>query len=95
MSIPEYIKMAKLLLVMVGGSVEDECTFSSITFIQSDYRSSLQPGHLDDCLRMFCSKGMYKLASFPIGRVYDVWTAQKIRRSLGIAAITWVLNDVL
>lgn len=79
-AISEFVKYAKLVLVMVAGSVEDERTFSSMSYIQSDQRSSLQPPHLDACLRMYCTKSLYTLGNFPIGRAFDIWYQQKVRR---------------
>lgn len=81
-AISEYVKYAKLVLVMVGSSVEDERTFSSMAFIQSDNRSSFKAPHLDACLRMYCTKNLYTLGDFPVDRVYDVWAAAKARRLL-------------
>jgi hypothetical protein len=38
---PEYMKLAKIMVVHVLGSVQDECCFSLLTFLKSKLRNVL------------------------------------------------------
>ncbi len=64
--------MAKLLLVIVPGSVEDERAFSTWGFIHNDWRNRLKPGHLNDCMRMFLQK-WWDVDTFPYEAALDAW----------------------
>ncbi len=48
----EYMKVVKITMVMVLGSVEDERTFSNLTFMKSKFYNQLTT-HLDLCVYMF------------------------------------------
>jgi hypothetical protein len=44
----EYLKLVKMAIVHVLGSVEDECCFSTLTFLNSKLHVILHP-HLPSC----------------------------------------------
>jgi hypothetical protein len=48
----EYIKVVEIIMVQVLGSIEDERTFSNLTFMKSKLTNRLTT-HLDLCVRMF------------------------------------------
>ncbi len=48
----ELFKLVELIIVMVLGSVEDERTFSTLTFMKSKLRNQLTT-HLDLVVRMY------------------------------------------
>ena len=60
----EYHKGANLALTMIGGSVEEERTFSGMNFLKSKLRNRLD-GHLDMCMRFFCQDFLHN-AVFPL-----------------------------
>jgi hypothetical protein len=74
----EFAKAAQLALTMVGGSVEEERTFSGMTFLKSNTRNRLD-GHLDLAMRMF-SQDFYTVENFPYHKAFKVWQAEKQRR---------------
>ena len=54
-AIPQFFKLAKIVLVMVSGSVEDERGFSASSFVKSDDRNRLDV-HVELCMRMKLQK---------------------------------------
>jgi hypothetical protein len=76
---PEFVK-ARIALVLVGGSVEDERTFSTVNFILSELRSKLGEDNLNHLMAIYMAKRRYTLATFPIRRAYDAWRAARARR---------------
>jgi hypothetical protein len=72
--ISEYVKLAQIGLVMVGGSVMNEQVFSTLTIINNDLRSCLvEEDHLNVCLRLFCTKSYYSIKGFPFARAFSAW----------------------
>ena len=69
-SISEFLKLAKVLLVLTPSSVEDEQTFSSGGVVQNDQRNKMLPGHLNDCMRMFKQKWC-NVDTFPYEKAQD------------------------
>jgi hypothetical protein len=59
----EYMKVANIAVTTVLGSIEDECTFSTLKIMKSKLRNRLG-GHLDTTMRMF-SQGFYNQDIFP------------------------------
>ena len=64
---PEWVKLAKLTITLIPGSVEDERTFSGLNFIHSDLRSRLVNPHLSNALRLFL-QSKWSVDEFP----YDI-----------------------
>jgi hypothetical protein len=58
-SFPEYIKLAKIALTTVGGSVEEERTFSALNLMKSLTRNRLQENHLNCTLRAMTMRGLF------------------------------------
>ena len=54
------------------GSVEDECVFSSVSFLKTKLRNSLDP-HLGVVVGMY-SQNIYTLQNFLYDSVFDSWT---------------------
>ncbi|KAH7287328.1 hypothetical protein KP509_32G050200 [Ceratopteris richardii] len=77
-SMLEYFKVGNLCFTMILGSVEDECLWSSLTFIRNATRNRLNK-NLDTCIRLFVSKS--DLETFPFKEVYAIWKSQSQRRS--------------
>ena len=48
----EYFKVAEIAIATVLGSVEDERTFSMLSFMKSKLRNRLG-GHMDTCVKLF------------------------------------------
>ena len=65
---PEYVKVVQISLVLVGGGVEDERTFSTLTFVKNNLRSCLGEPHLNVCLRLLCSRDDYTAERLCTGR---------------------------
>lgn len=75
---PEWFKLAKMALVMVAGSAEDERNFSGLKFVQSDLRCRLSNPHLTDALRLYLSSA-YNVHTFPYDQALEIWLAAKGR----------------
>ena len=60
----EYIKVAEIVVAAVLGSVEDERTFSTLSFMKSKLRNRLG-GHMDTCVNLF-SQSFFTLETFPV-----------------------------
>lgn len=69
--ISEFVKLAKIAVVMVGGSVEDERNFSVMNFVKIKLRNSLDD-HLELCMRLK-SQSMFTLATFPFVQAMRLW----------------------
>lgn len=82
---PEYAKLAQLVLVMVGGSVENERTFSTLTHVKNDLRNRLEVDHLNICLRLFSTSSMYTYSTFPYARAFQAWSSICQRRAVNSA----------
>jgi hypothetical protein len=67
----EFAKLAELVLVMVPGSVEEERTFSTMSFIKSKLRNRLDE-HLRPAVQLF-SQRMFDLDSFPYDEALNIW----------------------
>ena len=76
-SIPEFIRLAQLVMVIATGSVEDERTFSDMNFIKNDLRSRLDEPHLNVCMRLFACYWMHTLANFPYLMAYTCFSHEK------------------
>ena len=48
----EFIKLVEIAITATLGSIEDECTFSTLGFMKSKIRNCLG-GHLDTYVKMF------------------------------------------
>ena len=82
---PEYLKLAEIALVHVIGSVEDECVFSSVSFLKTKLRNPLDP-HLGLVVGMYSQK-IYTLQNFPYDAVFDSWTnAAPVNGRYGLTA---------
>jgi hypothetical protein len=54
-SFPEFLKLAKIVMVHALEYVEDECCFSSVSFFKTELRNCLNP-HLQSTLAMYAHK---------------------------------------
>jgi hypothetical protein len=81
---PEFIKLAEITLVLIGGLVEDERTFSIVKWVKNPQRNRLQGDHLDVCVRVY-SQMWFDLKTFPYEKALDSWHALKAR--LGVTKI--------
>jgi hypothetical protein len=77
--ISEFFKIAELAIVSVIGSVEDERTFSNLTFIKSKLRNKLT-SNLETVMRLYGQK-IFSIEDFPYQDVIDNWL-EKERRGL-------------
>jgi hypothetical protein len=73
----EFLKIAKVVAVTVMGSVEDECTFSTLSYMKSKVRNNLDD-HLDLVVRMF-GQSFYDLKTFPMQDAISKWKDVKTR----------------
>ena len=69
--ITEFTKLAKMGIVMVGGSVEDERTFSVMNCVKTRLRNRLDD-HLELCVR-FSSQKLFTLSTFPLEAAVKLW----------------------
>lgn len=67
----EFIKLAEIAVTHVIGSVEDERTFSSLSFLKSKLRATLVE-NLEVAVGMYSQK-VFTLESFPYQRVFEEW----------------------
>ncbi len=68
---PVYVKLAKLVMVQVVGSVEDERCFSIMAFMKSKLHNRLTT-HLPLVVRMF-AQWFYIIHNFPYKECIDQW----------------------
>ena len=64
MLFPEYIKLVQIALIHVLGLMEDERTFSLVTFCDNKLRNKLDRDHLGLVVGMH-NQNMFNLMSFP------------------------------
>ena len=81
-SFPEYIKLAKIALTMVGVSVEEEMTFSAMNLIKSLTRNRLQENHLNCTVRAMTMRGLFPPKTFSFQEAFDHWSEKCRRRKL-------------
>ena len=67
----EYMKVVELAVVTVLGSVEDERTFSTLSFMKNKLRNRLST-HLPLVVGMH-AQDFYSLDDFPYDAAYDEW----------------------
>ena len=67
----EYMKIVELAVVTVLGSVEDERTFSTLSFMKNRLRNRLST-HLPLVVGMH-AQDFYGLSDFPYDAAYDEW----------------------
>jgi hypothetical protein len=79
-SIPEFCKGSKIAVVTVVTSVEDERTFSTLSWMKSKVRNRLNV-HLDCTLRLF-SQPWYSVSTFPYMDAVDHWKSICDRRGV-------------
>ena len=68
---PTFLKLAHIAVAMVLGSVEDERIFSSLAFLKSNIRNSLD-SHLGVVVGLYSQK-MFDIDTFPFDEAYDLW----------------------
>ncbi len=71
----KIFKLVELVIVMVLGSVEDDRTISTLTFMKSKLRSQLTT-HLDLVVRMY-AQDFFTLQSFPFYTIITEWNEEK------------------
>jgi hypothetical protein len=67
----EYIKLAEIAVVLVLGSVEDERTFSTLSFMKDKLRNRLQT-HLPLVVSMH-NQSFFDINTFPYEEAYSEW----------------------
>jgi hypothetical protein len=70
-SLSEYVKVAKIAIVIVLGSVQDERTFSTLTFMKNKLRNRLTT-NLAMVVGMK-SQSFFTLNDFPYDAAYESW----------------------
>jgi hypothetical protein len=76
----DFIKVAKLIVVQIMGFVEDERTFSALTFMKTRLWNKLCE-HLDLVVRM-CAQPFYTIDSFHYNDAIIDYTNEKARTGL-------------
>lgn len=76
MKLLEFIKVVEVAHVQVLGNVEDERTYSSLSFLKSMLQNRLTT-HLDFLVRMF-SQGIYTLNTFAYQIAISHWKAHMV-----------------
>ena len=72
-SLSEFLKVAELGIVMVMGSVQDERTFSTVSFMKTKVRNRLTT-HLPIVVGMK-TQNFFNINSFPYDAAYERWRA--------------------
>jgi hypothetical protein len=70
-SLSEFMKVAELGITMVLGSVQDERTFSTMSFLKTKVRNRLTT-HLPLVVSMKC-QNFYTIQNFPYDVAYESW----------------------
>jgi hypothetical protein len=70
-SLSEYLKVAEIAIVMVLGSVQDERTFSTVSFMKTKLRNRLTTNL--PMVVAFKSQKFYTLDTFPYDATYESW----------------------
>jgi hypothetical protein len=73
----EFMKLARVLMTVVGTSVSDERAFSAMTFVKNSLRSSLEE-HLEACVRVK-EQTLFDLTTFPHTEVLETWRQASVR----------------
>ncbi len=76
----EYFKLIELAIVVILGSVENERTFSTITFMMSKLKNRLTI-NLDMAVRMY-AQDFFTLQTFPFQTAITNWNKAKARYGL-------------
>ena len=71
---PEFAKLAEIAIVQVLGSVEDERTFSFLSFLKDKTRNRLDNAHLSLVVGMHAQE-VYTLKTFPYDACFQQWRA--------------------
>lgn len=79
-NLSEFIKVAEIACVQVLGSVEDERTFSTLSFIKNKLRNRLTT-HMELTVAMFAQK-FYTIEDFPYSVCFAAWQAARPRRGV-------------
>lgn len=74
----EFIKVAEVAITAILGSVEDERTFSTLSFMKSKVRNRLA-GHLDACVKLY-AQDFFTLRNFPFYSAISSWRDETVRR---------------
>jgi hypothetical protein len=69
--VAEFAKLSEILVVVVGGSVEDERLLSAAWVVLSKHRCRLDCS-LEECVRMKV-QGVFCINSFPYEQALQVW----------------------
>ena len=67
-----FLELAKIALVQVPGSVEDERIMSAMSYIKNRQRNRLGEESLNNCVRVF-SQDAFTLESFPYPAAFKLW----------------------
>jgi ABC-type antimicrobial peptide transport system permease subunit len=79
----EFMKLAKLVIFQVIGSLEDEKTFSTLNFMKSTLWNQLV-GHLKIAIRMFI-QDFYTKETFPFHQAIAHWNdADKVKVTMNV-----------
>jgi hypothetical protein len=73
----EFMKMAKLAINQIMGFMEDERTFSTLTFMKTRLHNHMYE-HLDLVVQMF-TQPFYIVDTFPCDDAIITWTKEKAR----------------
>jgi hypothetical protein len=87
-SFPKKFKLAKIVIMQVLGSMEDEHTFSTLSFMKSKLRNHFNE-HLPIVVGMY-SQTFFTLNTFPYDTCFDDWKEQKPRQGLNYVIIQMV-----
>jgi hypothetical protein len=80
-SLSEFIKVAEIRICLVLGSVQDERTFSCVTFMKTKVRNRLTT-HLSLMVGMK-TQSFYNINTFPYDRAYNSWRDCKRNCNIG------------
>jgi hypothetical protein len=72
----EYLKLAKIVMLSMLGSIEDEQTFSTFAYMKDKFHNRLGL-HLDKTIHMFPQK-FFIQNSFPYQEAITTWKDQKV-----------------
>jgi hypothetical protein len=78
-SLSEFLKVAEIAIAMVLGSVQDERTFSTVSFMKSRLRNRLTTNL--ELTFAFKSQSFFSLEDFPYDAAYESWRDETKRQS--------------
>jgi hypothetical protein len=86
----EFMKVVKLIMVQIMGSIEDERTFLTLTFMKTRLWDQFND-HLDLMVHMFAIALLHCFNFFLYNDPITTWTNEKARKSF----LAWIVKNIM